>query len=445
MLDNPSDLAIVLLLLGLLCGGLIGWLIGKIFLTKSHLSRRFVNINYVKKTDFERLQQQSLDLRDEVKEKEIQHLQFVREIAIADQENKQLKDKLAQQEWDAAEWHRKSIAEFENLANRIFEEKSQRFSNHNLSQLSGILLPLKERINAFEQQAAKRYLDETKDRVSLKKEIEQLRELNMKLSQDANNLVTALKGESKVQGDWGEMQLELLLQRAGLLKDIHYQAQVSFRDASGRQKRPDFVINLPESKHLVIDSKVSLRDYEKYFNAETDPLRKQYLKAHVTAIRQHIKNLASKNYQQLYQINSPDYLLLYIPMEAAFSVALQEDSKLFLDALDLNIVMVTNSTLLATLRTVSYIWKQEKQKNSVLEIARQSGLLYDKFCSFVEDLQTIGHRLDQASSSFHKAMNKLTEAERKGDTLIGKAEKIRELGAKTSKNLPDGLLNKMPD
>ncbi|MFT5166973.1 MAG: DNA recombination protein RmuC, partial [Saprospiraceae bacterium] len=224
-------------------------------------------------------------------------------------------------------------------------------------------------------------------------------------------------------------------------KDVHYQTQSSFKDHEGRDKRPDFIINLPESKHLVIDSKVSLVAYERYYNEPEDKKRKKHLKAHVDSVKKHIKDLSSKNYQQLYQINSPDYLLLFVPIEAAFSLAITEEKKIFIDALEKNIVIVTTSTLLATMRTVSYIWKQERQKKSVLEIARQSGLLYDKFCNFVEDLKAIGHKLTSAQSSYHDAMNKLTDGKRMGDTLIGRAEKIKQLGAKTSKQLPKELVD----
>ena len=303
------------------------------------------------------------------------------------------------------------------------------------------MLPLKERIKEFETNIERRYIDKTKDLISLKKEIEQLRDLNVQLSEDANNLATALKGDNKTQGDWGEFQLELLLEKAGLVKDIHFTTQLSFKDNNGQQKRPDFIIYLPNKKHLVIDSKVSLVAYEKYYNADRSKKRDKHIKAHLDSLRQHIKDLASKNYQHLYQINSPDYLLLFVPIEPAFNLAVQNDSRLFLDALDKNIVIVTTSTLLATMRTVSYIWKQEKQKKSVMEIARQSGLLYDKFCSFVEDLQNIGNKLNNAQDAYNNAMNKLVDSKKFGDTLVGRAEKIKELGARTNKSIPKDLLN----
>ncbi|MEO0875075.1 MAG: DNA recombination protein RmuC, partial [Bacteroidota bacterium] len=296
-----------------------------------------------------------------------------------------------------------------------------------------------ERIKHFEDNIERRYLEETRDRVSLKKEIEQLRELNQQLSQDAGNLTAALKGDSKVQGDWGELQLQLLLEKAGLQKDVHFRTQSSFRDQEGKTKRPDFIINLPDNKHLVIDCKVSLTAYERYCSTETDKQRKKALKAHLESVRNHIKGLSKKKYQELYQFNSPDYLLLFIPVEPAFSLAVQEDQRLFVDALDDNIVLVTNSTLLATMRTVSFIWKQEKQQRSVQEIARQSGQLYDKFVNFVEDLQLVGQRLDSVHNAYEAAMYKLSEGKRYSQTLVGRAEKLRKLGARTSKQLPANL------
>ena len=330
--------------------------------------------------------------------------------------------------------------EFENIANRLLEEKSQRFTDQNAQQLQTVLHPLREKIREFEENVDRKFLEETREKSSLKKEIEQLFQLNQQLSQDAHNLASALKGQSKVQGDWGELQLETLLEKSGLQKGIHFLTQATFRDDDGAAKRPDFIIQLPENKHLVVDAKVSLTAFERYFNANDPAERDQHLKAHITSLRSHVDNLSRTNYQMLYQINTPDYLLLFVPLESALNVASQADPKLFTDALERNIVLVTTSSLLATMRTVAHLWKQEKQTRSVLEIARQSGLLYDKFVAFVEDLRTIGARLDNARTAWDDAMNKLTSAARPGDTLIGKAEKIRELGARTTKTLPQDLL-----
>jgi DNA recombination protein RmuC len=266
-----------------------------------------------------------------------------------------------------------------------------------------------------------------------------LHSLNQQLSADAHNLASALKGQSKTQGDWGEYQLELVLEKAGLTKGIHYYPQLSFRDETGQIKRPDFIIQLPDNKQLIIDSKVSLTAFERFSN-DPDPLqRDKHLRAHVQSLRTHIQDLSSKNYQLIDQINSPDYLLLFVPLDSALNVATQADPRLFNDAMERNIILVTTSSLLATMRTVAHLWKQEKQTRSVLDIAKQSGLLYDKFVGFVEDLKVIGNRLNGAQVAYDDAMLKLVNSPRYGDTLIGRAEKIRELGAKSTKMLPKDL------
>jgi DNA recombination protein RmuC len=331
--------------------------------------------------------------------------------------------------------------EFENIANRLLEEKSQRFTVQNAQQLQTVLAPLGEKIKEFGEQVDKKFLEETREKASLKHELHQLHTLNQQLSQDAHHLTNALKGQNKMQGDWGEMQLETLLEHSGLQKGIHFLMQATYRDDDGAAKRPDFIIQLPDNKHLVVDAKVSLTAFERYFNTDDPTLRDQHLRAHITSIRNHVDNLSRTNYQMLYQINTPDYLLLFVPLESALSAASQADPKLFTDALERNIVLVTTSSLLATMRTVAHLWKQEKQTRSVLEIARHSGLLYDKFVAFVEDLKTIGARLDNARTAYDDAMHKLTHATRPGDTLIGKAQKIRELGARATKSLPQDLVD----
>ncbi|MFN7327774.1 MAG: DNA recombination protein RmuC [Chitinophagales bacterium] len=354
------------------------------------------------------------------------------QVATRDQQIIHLK---TQQE-EAAQAEVRLKASFENLANRLLDQKGEQITRLNAQQLQLILQPLREKIKDFEEHIDRKFTEETREKSSLKKEIEQLRDMNLQLSQDAHNLTNALKGQSKVQGDWGEFQLEVLLEKAGLQRGVHFIVQSSFRDDEGSLKRPDFIIHLPDDKHLIVDSKVSLTAYERYYN-DPDPSQKdKYLKAHIDSIRAHVEDLSKKNYQSLSGIHSPDYLLMFIPLDAALTTATHADPKLFTDALDRNIVLVTAGSLLATMRTVSHLWRQEKQSKSVQEIARQSGLLYDKFVAFVEDLRLIGTRLDQARQSYDDAMNKLSSASRPGDTLIGKAERIRELGAKTTKSLP---------
>lgn len=444
-MTDPQLYALLFLCLGLLTGGLAGWLIAKFYFRSTSLPQEEVDAKYVLREIHENVQQQSDLFRDDLLDKEEELRVLTGRLSSMEQTIHHLEDKLRNQKDEVESLQRRSRLEFENLANRLLEEKSKKFSAHNHEQMQNILAPLREKIKAFEDGVEKRFLEETRDRISLKKEIEHLRELNVQISQEANNLASALKGDNKAQGDWGELQLELLLEKAGLHKDLHYRVQSSFRDSDGRQKRPDFIINLPEDRHLIIDSKVSLVAYEQYFNAEDEEAREGHLKAHLDSLRKHIRDLSGKNYQNLYQINTPDYLLLFVPIEPAFALATQRDSRLFLDALDQNIVLVTTSTLLATMRTVSYIWKQEKQKRSVQKIARQSGLLYDKFCGFVDDLQSIGQRIQQTQSAYADAMNKLVDSKKYGDTLIGRAERIRALGAKATKSLPRELLEQHSD
>ncbi|MBX2889499.1 MAG: DNA recombination protein RmuC [Saprospiraceae bacterium] len=395
---------------------------------------------FVPKELYDTIHAQTETLRNELAHREQELRDALAQLAAREQQIFHLDNTLQNQKAEVEQLQVRFKTEFENIANRLLEEKSQRFTAQNAQQLQSVLSPLKEKIKEFEENVERKFLEETREKTSLKKEIEQLHQLNQQLSHDAHNLAAALKGQSKVQGDWGELQLETLLEKSGLQKGVHFLTQVTYRDDDGHAKRPDFIIHLPENKHLVVDAKVSLTAFERYFNTDDPNERDQHLKAHVTSLRNHVENLSRTNYQMLYQINTPDYMLLFVPLEGALTIAAQADPKLFTDALERNIVLVTTSSLLATMRTVAHLWKQEKQTRSVLEIARQSGLLYDKFVAFVEDLRTIGNRLDNARTAYDDAMNKLTSAARPGDTLIGKAEKIRELGARASKSLPQELL-----
>jgi DNA recombination protein RmuC len=267
-------------------------------------------------------------------------------------------------------------------------------------------------------------------------------QLNKQVSDDAQRLTSALKGDSKTQGDWGEVQLELLLEKTGLTENVHYVKQSNYKSEDGSNIRPDFVINLPESKNFIIDSKVSLTAYENYYNEDNEELKAAYLKEHLNSLTRHIMDLSSKNYQQAYGINSPDYVFLYVALEPALTFALQKDPSLFEKALNKNVVLVSGSTLLASMRTVSFIWKQENQKNNVLEIAKESGMLYDKFVGFTEDLIKMGNQLNITQDTYKSAMGKLTESTRKGDTIVGRIERIRLLGANASKQQDKRLLDK---
>lgn len=328
---------------------------------------------------------------------------------------------------------------FENLAHKIFEQRGEKFKIQNSEQLDAILKPFKQNIEKFEKSVQEKYEKEHTERITLKTEIKNLTELNQKMSEEAKNLTSALKGDSKTQGDWGEAQLEVLLEKSGLEKDVHFKMQYSEKDEEGKEKRPDFVIDLPDEKNLIIDAKVSLTAYERYCSTQEKTEKERFLKSHITSLKNHIKGLAGKNYQNLYSINAPDYVLMFVPIEPALYLALQNDQDLFHLAQDKNIILVSTSTLMATMRTVQFIWKQENQKENVLQMARQCSALYDKFVGFTNDLITVGRRMDTAKETYAKAMNKLTEGR---GNLVEKVERIKSLGITTSKSINPSLLKK---
>jgi DNA recombination protein RmuC len=332
----------------------------------------------------------------------------------------------------------KFTKEFENLANKILDEKSSKFTEQNKLNITSILNPLKEKIEVFEKKVSESQKESIGMHSALKEQLNSLKNLNIQMSKEAINLTKALKGDSKTQGDWGETQLEILLEKANLAKDIHFTTQGGYRDEEGRLKKPDFIINLPDNRHLIVDSKVSLTNYEAYFNEENEKQKGVYLKKHIESIRKHIKELSDKKYESLYEINSPDYVLMFVPIEPAYLLALSNNNQLYLEALDKNVVLVSTSTLLATLSTVSSMWRQENQKKNVLEIANQAGRLYDQFVNLTDDLIKVGNQLKTVQGSYDISMKKLTG---KGN-LIKKVEKIKELGAKTSKIMNKNLLDR---
>ncbi len=353
-------------------------------------------------------------------------------MAKAEESFKAQRERLTEQERAINDIQQKFQLEFQNVANKLLDEKSQKFVETNRANLDVLLNPLKENIKAFEEKVDKVYNMEAAERNTLKGVITQLMDLNKLISNEAQNLTKALKGDNKKQGNWGEVILERVLERSGLVKDQEYRLQASLTGIDGSRLQPDVVIDLPDEKHLIIDSKVSLIAYERLVNCETEDERKLYSKAHVESIRSHVQGLSSKNYHDLYQINSPDFVLLFIPIESSFSFAVQIDAELFSDAWDKRVVIVSPSTLLATLRTIASIWKQERQNRNVLEIARLSGAMYDKFVGFVNDMESIGKNIKQSQSAYDSAINKLTEG---NGNLTKTAEKIKSLGAKANKQL----------
>jgi DNA recombination protein RmuC len=444
---TAMDTATLLLLLFVgLTTGLLGYLAAWAYLrqrwTEAYVLRTDVERDYVRREVHEQLRSDADLQYENLQERTESEAGLRAELAAERARIAHLRERQSEQESEMQRLQEASHAHFERTAERLFREKSDRFATENAKQLSGLLTPLRDRIQTYEQQIHQRFVEETKDRSMLREEIRRLQELNQRIGSEASNLAGALRGSNKVQGDWGEWQLLTLLEASGLERGIHFNAQASYRDSNGRQKRPDFIINLPEDKHLVIDCKVSLTAYERFCALDENEREARELacQSHLRSLRSHVADLAGKNYTQLYQINSPDYLLLFVPIEPALGLALTTDNQIFLEALNKHIVLVSPSTLLATLRTVGYIWKQENQKKNVLEIARQSGLLYDGFVNFTNELQKVGHRLDQAQQSYHSAVNKLHTGGKYGATLVGRAERLRKLGARTKKRIDGRFL-----
>lgn len=353
-------------------------------------------------------------------------------IARAEEIFKAQDEKLSTQKEELENIHKKNTTEFENIANKILDEKSKKFTDQNKTNLDIILNPLKEKIKDFEEKVDKAYKAESIERTTLKAEIKNLIDLNKQVSEDANNLAKALKGENKTQGNWGELILEKVLERSGLVKDQEYRLQFSTNNDEGKRIQPDAVIMLPDNKHIVVDSKVSLVAYEAVVKSDNEEDRLKFVKDHIASIRNHVKMLSEKNYQSSADFNTPDFVLLFIPIESSFSIAVQADQELFNFAWDKKIVIVSPSTLLATLRTIASVWKQERQTKNAIEIAKQSGALYDKFVGFIEDMDKIKKGIDSSSLAYDNAINKLQKG---SGNLVKRALDIEKLGAKTTKQI----------
>ncbi|WP_445457344.1 DNA recombination protein RmuC [Flavobacterium sp. HNIBRBA15423] len=362
-------------------------------------------------------------------------------IHLAKKENDfdNLLERNKEQKQEVNELQEKFTKEFENLANKILEEKTTKFTEQNKENMKIILNPLQEKIQLFEKKVEDTHKESIDYHAALRQQILGLREMNDKMSKETINLTKALKGDSKMQGNWGELVLERVLEKSGLEKGREYEVQQSFTSETGTRILPDVIINLPDGKKMVVDSKVSLTAYERFVNEEDDILKTNFLKEHVNSVKRHVDQLSDKNYQDIYHMESPDFVLLFIPIEPAFALALNEDSNLYNKAFEKNIVIVTPSTLLATLRTIDSMWTNQKQQENAIEIARQAGALYDKFEGFVTDLIKIGKKMDEAKGEYGNAMNKLVEG--KGN-LVTSVEKLRKMGAKAKKALPESVLKR---
>ena len=353
-------------------------------------------------------------------------------------EMENLHQKNSEQKAEVEKLQEKFTKEFENLANKILDVKSEKFTRQNKENIENILNPLKEKIKTFEDKVEKSQKENISIHSSLKEQLLNLQSQNLKITQEAENLTKALKGDSKMQGNWGELVLERVLEKSGLEKDREYSVQQSFTREDGSRVLPDVIINLPDGKKMVVDAKVSLTAYERYINAEEE-LQEKYLKEHISSIKTHVDQLSSKKYEDLYEMESPDFVLMFIPIEPAFAIAINNDNSIYNKAFEQNIVIVTPSTLLATLRTIDSMWNNEKQQRNAIEIARQAGALYDKFEGFITDLTKVGKKMDEAKTEYKGAMNKLVEGR---GNIISSIEKLKKMGAKAKKSLPDKYLER---
>lgn len=366
-------------------------------------------------------------------------LDLSNQLSASRTENKGLEERFAEQKALLSDLQQKFTKDFEIVANKILEEKTQKFTDQNRLSLDVILNPLKDRIKDFEEKVQKVYDVEAAERNMLKGEIKQLMGLNQQMHVEAQNLTRALKGDSKTQGNWGEFILENILEKSGLVKDREYKTQSSVTTDDGKRFQPDVLINLPDGKCLIIDSKVSLVGYEKFVSTDDEVTKAIALKEHILSIKNHLKGLSEKSYQNLYGVKSLDFVLLFMPIEPAFALAVQHDSQLFNEAFEKNIVIVSPTTLLATLRTVANIWRQEYQNKNAVEIADQAGKLYDKFDGLIKDLLDVGKKMNDSKTSYEEAMKKLYTGP---GNLIKRVEELKKLGAKASKTLPSSLLER---
>jgi len=375
---------------------------------------------------------------------ELRYVQKEKETLISDKtrletEFKNVEEKLAHNKNEVEKLQEKFTNNFEVLANKILEEKSTKFTQQNQENLKIILNPLQEKIKVFEDKVDKTHKESIDYHAALRQQILGLKELNQQMSKETLNLTKALKGDNKMQGNWGELVLERVLEKSGLEKDREYYVQQSFTNEDGKRILPDVVIHLPDNKKMIVDSKVSLTAYEQFINEEDETLKAQFLKEHVASLQRHVHQLSEKKYEDIYKIESPDFVLLFIPIEPAFAVAINSDNHLYNKAFEKNIVIVTPTTLLATLRTIDSMWNNEKQQRNALEIARQAGALYDKFNGLLGDLVGIGKRIDDSKNEYSNAMNKLFEGR---GNLITSVEKLKKMGAKAKKAIPENIIKR---
>ncbi|MGB0367942.1 MAG: DNA recombination protein RmuC [Flavobacteriales bacterium] len=428
------------LLVGIIAGAAVGFLFGKRGSKTSSNDEELAELkvaNAILAEGERRLTEERNNLKSELKNTQDELFDSNGRLEKSIEKFRNQETRLSEQKQEFEELNKRFNTEFENLANKILEEKSKKFTDQNKENLENVLKPLRERIKDFEKKVDEKYDSEQKERASLKGEIKTLHELNKQISEEAHNLTTALKGDAKKQGNWGELILERVLENSGLIKGEEYTTQDVTYNEEGDRLFPDVVIQLPDDKQIIIDSKVSLVAYERFVNADEVEEQDKWLKAHVTSVKTHIKGLSEKNYHTSKGMNSPEFVLMFMPIESSFSASIRADDELFNFAWDKRIVIVSPSTLLATLRTVSSIWKQDRQTKNAIQIAQKSGDMYNKFVGFVEDMQKIGSRLNSTQTAYNDGMKKLSEG---SGNLVKRAEDLRKMGAKANKQLPSEIL-----
>ncbi|MBT4779731.1 MAG: DNA recombination protein RmuC [Polaribacter sp.] len=437
---NNLVINFLIVVFGISIGLFIGRLLGKL---KSEKEKSVLEgQNALLQSSQEIAENAALKVQKELRflQQEKEQLLTINSGQVADLKN--LQQKLDENKEEVTKLQEKFTKEFENLANKIFEDKSTKFTEQNKQNIQTILNPLQEKIKGFEDKVDKTHKESIDYHAALRQQIVGLKEMNLQMSKETINLTKALKGDNKTQGNWGELVLERVLEKSGLEKNREYFVQQSFTNDEGKRVLPDVVIHLPDNKKMIVDSKVSLTAYEQFVNSEDETQKALFLKEHINSLKRHIEQLSEKKYEDIYKIESPDFVLLFIPIEPAFAVAINSDNFLYNKAFDKNIVIVTPSTLLATLRTIDTMWNNEKQQKNALEIARQAGSLYDKFHGLLNDLIGIGKKIDASKTDYNAAMNKLVEG---NGNLINSVEKLKKMGAKAKKALPENIIERASD
>lgn len=427
---------IVILLAGIVIGAIAGWLIAKYKYSADGGSLA------IEQEKTRALTSQTLELKKEQEHLRHTNLELNTSLSATEANYRNLQEKLADQKKELETLQEKFSVQFENLANRIFEEKSKKFTEQNKTNMTDVLKPLGEKIIEFEKRIDLSHKDSIEKNASLFNELKNLKELNLQMGEDARNLTRALKSDTKTQGSWGELILETILEKSGLEKGREYTVQETFYTEDGRRQRPDVIINLPESRHIIIDSKVSLTAYNNYVNAEKDDERDAQVKLHMQSIKQHMRILTDKNYQKNYSDNGLDFVIMFIPIETAYLLAIQTDPKLYEEAFDKRIVFVSPTLLLPSLQLIKSVWRQEHQNRNVIEIAKRAGDLYDKFVGFTEDLLTLGRHLNSSKKFYEESMKKLSVG---NGNIVSKVENLKKLGAKAEKTIDQQLLGRAED